>query len=308
MSDWRKPSEADPRRVKTAIAAAVVVACVALLLWWIHLARSEDETVSSNGFRDSGGPSGSPFSPERRSQTGLAFVRLGDVAGSPSSVKPEASASSAAVVSASAPSAPGLAAQVPGASPASAVPGAAGAPPDPKEMAAHGVPTDAAGLKKLGSDSALLTGAISKLLDHPRILKALLDNKLVVNALMDREDSKRNCSDAGALQSALSTPGATAYEKQMSPLISAALARPDAIVAMAGSEMGSRLMACPSVQGLARNTSGLMAIAAANPTAVSMVTDPRVVQAMTLTTAGTSLLGNVQSSVGTPSLPSGSPP
>ncbi|HEX4047446.1 MAG TPA: hypothetical protein VH309_06410, partial [Elusimicrobiota bacterium] len=175
---------------------------------------------------------------------------------------------------------------------------AAEAPPDPKELAAAGVPTDAAGLKRLGSDGGLLTGAIARLLDHPRILRALLDNKLVVDALMDRDDSKRNCADAGALQAGLSSPGAASYESQMMPLVSGVLSRPDTLAAVAGSRMASRLMSCPSVQGLAHDPAGLMAIATSNPQAVSMVSDPRVTQALSSTSEGSSLLGGVQSSVG----------
>ncbi len=296
--NWRRPGEDDGSDA-TKLAFGIGAAAGLLVLGWVFFARSGEEGVSSNGFRDGGaGGVASPFSRERRSQTGLAFVRLTE-SSAPSSVRPEALPGAAAAAPAlPAPSA-GVAPAPAGASPAGA-PEAAGpaAPPDPGELAKAGLPTDPAGLKRLGSDSGLLTGAIARLLDHPRILRALLDNKTVVDALMDREDSRRNCSDAGALQSSLSAPGAGAYETQMMPLVKAALARPEAVAAMAGSEMGSRLMACPSLQGLAHNPAGLMAIATANPQAVAMVSDPRVTQALTSSAQGASLLGGVQSSVG----------
>ncbi|MFI5349095.1 MAG: hypothetical protein ACHQ2Z_06100 [Elusimicrobiota bacterium] len=254
-----------------------------LILGWILFARSENENISSNGFNSGGGGgTASAYSSERRAQTGLSFVGRSDAASPIASAPASAAAATAAPAPASADAAP---------------------PPDPKEMAAAGVPTDAAGLRSLGSDSGLLTGAISRLLDHPRVLRALLDNRIVVAALMDRQDSKRNCSDAGALQAGLSSPGAGAYESKMMPLISAALARPDAVAAMAGSEMGSRLMACPSVKALANNPAGLMAIAAANTPAVAMVSDPRVAQALSTSVQGASLLGGVQSSLGGGSAP-----
>ena len=65
-----------------------------------------------------------------------------------------------------------------------------------------------------------------------------------------------------------------------------------------GSEMGSRLMSCPSVHALANNPAALTAIAMSNPTAVSMVSDPRVASALASTSQGSSLLGGVQSSMG----------
>ena len=295
MNGWRgwgdEEGGPDPRKISFAIGAGLG----ALVLCWMVFARSGEENVSSNGFSDGGaGVAPASFSFERRKQTGLSMVS-GAVAAAPSSVKTEAVPGSA---SGAAPAAAPPAAAV--RAPVAVVSETSGAvaPPDTKEMAAAGVPTDPAGLMKIGGDVGLLTNAISRLLDHPRILRALLDNTTVVNALMDREDARRACSDAGALQAGLSSPGAGAYEMKMMPLVSAALARPDAVTALAGSQMGARMMACPSAQALARNPAGLMAIAAANPQVVSMVSDPRVAQALASTSEGTSLVGGVQSSIG----------
>jgi hypothetical protein len=277
----------------TKLAFAIGAGLGLLVLGWMLFARAEDDKVSSSGFSDGGaGVASSPFSSQRRAQAGPAF------AGRSPEAAPSASAPLSGALSSVRPEAlPGAAASVAGSAAATTAAAAGNPPPDPKEMAAAGMPTDAAGLQKLGSDSGLLTGAISRLLDHPRILRALMDNKLVVDALMDRDDSKRNCSDTGALQAGLSSPGAGAYESKMAPLVSAALARPDAVAALAGSEMGSRLMACPSLQGLAHNPAGLMAIAVANPQVVSMASDPRVAQALSSSIQGATLLGGVRSSL-----------
>jgi hypothetical protein len=289
MSGWRGWGEAEtahPARLAFGVGAALGL----VFLGWMTVARSGEERVSSSGFSDGGAGAVSPGIFERRARTGLSLVGRGDAA-APASVK-------LGVLPGGGPAGAPLAAPAPSAAAAPAPAPSAAPPPDPQELAAAGLPTDAAGLKKLGSDSGLLTGAISRLLDHPRILRALLDNKLVVDALMDRDDSRRNCSDAGALQAGLSSPGAGAYESKMMPLVSAALARPDAVAALAGSEMGSRLMACPSVHALAQNPAALTAIAAANPQAVSMVSDPRVAQALASSAEGATILGGVQSSAG----------
>ncbi len=303
-SGWGGEEGPDPTKLAFAVGGVLGL----IVLAWMMFARAEDERVSSSGFSDgrAGVASSAFFS--RRGPKAVPFADRPAAAppssatfspGSLSSLRlePVPGASAGAAVSASgSASAPLAGSAAAAAAPSS--PGASGAAPDPKEMAAAGVPTDAAGLKRIGSDSGLLTGAISRLLDHPKILRALLNNKLVVDALMDRDDSKRNCSDAGALQAGLSSPGAGVYESQMMPLVSAALARPDAVAAMAGSEMGSRLMACPSVQALSHNGPGIAAIVLANPQAVSIATDPRVAQALSSTAQGAALLGGVQSSAG----------
>jgi hypothetical protein len=289
MNCWRRwggGGEEGPAPTKVSFAIGAGLGLV--VLGWMLFARGGDERVSSSGFSEGGAAlGGSPFSRDR--QTGLSFVSRAD-APAPSSVRLDAARGASPY--AAAPAAPSPAA------PASAAPPAAGpdaAPADPKEMAAAGLPTDPAGLRKLGGDDRMMTDAIARLLDHPKILKALFDNKLVVAALMDRETSKRNCNDAGALQSALSSPSAGSYTGRMMGLVSSVLSRPDTVAALAGSEMGSRLLACPSVHALASDPSGLMAIATANPQALSMVSDPRVAQALSSSAQGASLLGGVQS-------------
>jgi hypothetical protein len=267
-----------------------------LVLCWMRFARADEErVVSSSGFSESGaGLASSPFAPSRAPapapKTGLSLVSRSD-APPPSSVRLD-SAPGGDRYAASSPGSPSGAA----ANPAPAQAAAEAAPAaDPKEMAAAGLPTDAAGLKRFGSDNRMMTDAIARLLDHPRLLKALFDNKLVVSALMDRETSQRNCSDGAALQSALSSPGAGQAMNAFSGLISNVLSRPDTVAALAGSEMGSRLMACPSIHALASSPAGLASVVMSNPQAMTLASDPRVAQALTTLPQGPALLGDVQS-------------
>lgn len=300
MNGWRgwggrEEVGADPTNLKLSFAIGAGLGL--LVLGWMIFARAGDERISSSGFSEGGAAvASSPFSRERRAQTGLALVG-NSVAAPPSSVRLDSTPGSSPYAAGGvAPGASAAAAPAGTAAPAAAAPAPYAAPVDPKEMAAAGLPTDSAGLKKLGSNNGMLTDAIARLIDHPKILKALFDNKLLVSALMDSDTSKRNCSDAGALQSALSASSAGSYTGQMMGLVSSVLSRPDTAAALAGSEMGTRLMSCPSVHALASNPSGLMAIAMANPQALSMLSDPRVAQALSSSAQGASLLGGVQSS------------
>ena len=299
MNGWRGWGGGDEGPDTTKISFAIGAALGLLFLGWTHFARTDEESVSSSGFSEGGaGGASMPFARDpRAAQTGLSLVSRSD-APPPSSVRLDSTPGASPYAAPE--TAPG-ARPAAGDASASATAGAAAPPPaaapvDQKEMAAAGLPTEAAGLKRFGSDNRMMTDAIARLIDHPRILKALFDNKLVVSALMDRETSQRNCSDAGALRNALSSPGAGSYTGQMMGLVSSVLARPDTVAALAGSEMGSRLLSCPSVSALASDPSGLMAIATANPQALQLVSDPRVAQALASVPQGPPLLGAVQSS------------
>jgi len=292
MSGWRQPARAEPHD-NAKLALAIGMALGVLVLLWIVFARSGEESVSSSGFNEGGsGRAPASLAFERRGQTGLEMVHTG-LDAAPGAVKPEA-LSGAGTAASAAPAGPAPAGGL-GAGPGATAPaGGAAAPPDPREMAAAGLPTDASGLKRLGAEKGLLTSVVGRLLDHPRLLAAIFNNKLVVDAVMDRDVSRRNCSDSGALASVLSSPNSGPAAK-MAPLISNVLSHPDAAAAFATSEMGNRVLACPSVQGLVHNPSALMGVVTANPQVIALISDPRVATALSANSAGSAILGEVQS-------------
>lgn len=181
------------------------------------------------------------------------------------------------------------------ATPAGAAPNAADA--DARELAAAGVPFDAAGLARLGGQKGLLSALVTRLLDNPRVLKAVLDNKLVVDAVMRREISRRNCADAGALASVLSDP-ASPQVARLLPVVQQALARPAAAAAMVNTELGRRLMDCPSVSAMTANPSLLMSVAMSNPAALQVLSNPNLAGALASNPKAAGMLAGVQSSIG----------
>ena len=68
------------------------------------------------------------------------------------------------------------------------------------------MPTDAKGLRNLGAKEGLLSALAAKMLDHPKIMAAIFNNKQVVDAFMSRARVKENCESGGALKSYLSDP------------------------------------------------------------------------------------------------------
>jgi hypothetical protein len=284
--NWRKPGVEEPDQTKIALGIGMALGVV--VLCWIVFARSGEESVSSNGFRDGGaGRMAAAFSAPRRAQASPSTPQSAFSA-APSSVKTEALPGAAAAL----PAAP---APAPAAAPTAPPP--APAPVDPRELAAAGVPTDAKGLARLGAQKGMLTTVIGRLLDHPRVLAAIFNNKMIVDAVMDRDVSRRNCADAHALAGVLSSPN-SGPAKELLPLVSRVLSHPDAASAFATSEMGNRLLSCPSVSGLAHDQAALTGVVTANPQALSLLTDPRLTQALAANPEGGAVLSAVESGLG----------
>lgn len=287
----RKDDDTGPRLV-----AGAVVGLGLLTAAWLYLSGPGEQRLTGTAAFDQSGPSRVaprvPRAVERRTGTGLDMVSV-NFADGPTATRPEEASPYAAAPENAAPaSAPAASASAPAAQAAVPVPAA-----DPKELAAAGLPTDAKGLQRLGAEKGLLSAAVRKLMDHPRVLKAILDNKLVVDAVMGRETSRRNCSDPGALKSVLSDPKSGPMQN-LYPIIQQALSKPASAAAMLSSELGSRIMECPSTKAITSDPSMMMSVAMSNPAALKMVSDPRVAQALTANPQAAGMFANVQSGLG----------
>lgn len=276
-------------------AAALLAAFGALTAFWLLLSRPEENRLTGTRAFDLSGGVVTPRVPraiERREETGLTMVHTGFVEPEEPAPAPEGSA---------APQPPADAGPAPAAQPAP--PAAQAAPAGPieaasaQELGAAGIPTDARGLTRLGAQKGLLSGAVRKLIDHPRLLKALLDNQLVVDGLMGRETSRRNCSDPSALKSALSDTGSSAMRELM-PLVQQALSRPESASAMVGSRLGKALMDCPSTKAVTSDPGMIMSVGMANPQLLQLASDPRVASALSTSPQGSGLFSGVNGALG----------
>jgi hypothetical protein len=280
---------------------ALVAGFGALTAAWLLLSRPEESRLSgSRAFDQPGGPVAPrvPRAVERREGTGLTMVHTGLGA-------EEEGAQEGSPLSSVAPGAlPGPAAApapepAPQAAPRAA-PAAAAKAPDAaseKELAAAGIPVTPSGLKQLGAQKGLLSAVVKKMIDHPRVLKAVLDNKLVVDALMSRDTSRRNCSDPNALKSVLSDPNSSA-QQNLFPLIQQALSRPESASAMLSSRLGQAIMDCPSTKAVTSDPQTIVAVAMSNPKALQLASDPRVAQALTANPQAAGMFGSLQSGLG----------
>ena len=273
---------------------------VSMIGVWIWLAHPGDETISSRGFdMGIGGPSlarprdlpvgAAPVVTPRESGDVLAMIRREALPGSVDLSSPGPSADPGSMTKTPPPAAAGAAAP-------RAIPPA---PPeaDRHALAAAGIATDAKGLSNLGAQKGLLSAVTAKLIDHPSILRAIFNNKLVIDALMSRDVSRRNCSDSGALKSYLSDPNSAGMTKVF-PVLQSVLANPMTAATLAGTDMAKRLTECPSVQAMSKDPTILLSVVVSNPKALQLLADPRLAQSLAANAQASSLLSGVTASMG----------
>lgn len=309
MSEWREeraspvPWDWDGIKLKVLIGFG----CVAAVVAWMMFARPDDEAASSRGFNMGAvgsAPAGAPGRPfESRPKTSLEMVsaKIGDgPAGVTSSLYRQTAPSDASVAPAPAPSVAASPAPSAAPAPAPAAPPASAAD-EAKDLASAGIPTDARGLQNLGAKEGMLSSLAAKMLDHPKILAAVFNNKMVVDAFMSRARVRENCENGGALKDYLSDPKSGGMTKVF-PVIEKALSRPDnassLVSALAGTEMVKRLSDCPSLKQVGNDSSAIVSIAMANPKALGLVMDPRGAAALASNPQAAAALAGVTSKLG----------
>jgi hypothetical protein len=283
--------------------ALIGCVCGFAVIMWMMFASPDEEAASSRGFNlggEGGAPgaaSGRPF--ETRPKTSLDMVssKIGDgPAGVTSSLYRQAPSGEASVASGSpAPAAAPAAASAP---PASPTPSAAD---EAKDLASAGLPTDPKGLANLGAKEGMLSSLAAKMLNHPKILAAVFNNKMVVDAFMSRPRAKENCESGGKLKSYLSDSKSSGMSKVF-PVIQQALNTPDGgkglVTALAGTEMVKRISACPSLKEVGNDPVSIASIAMSNPKALSLVMDPRGAAALAANPQAAGALASVTSKLG----------
>jgi hypothetical protein len=293
MSDWEMDKEEPPPRDWGDIRnkALIGLGCTAAVIAWMVFARPTEQNVSGTGF-DMGSAGGSskgdrPFAARPKTSLDMVSSAIGDgppgvdpgiyrgVLAAPT-VDPAAPAAAASPAAAAGPPPP--AAPAPARNPAAMPPAPSNPADEAKTLASAGIPTDARGLANLGATEGMLSSMAAKLLDHPKVLAAIFNNKTVVNAFMARSGVKENCENGGALKSYLSDPKSGGMSKVF-PIIQQALSRPDGgsglVSALAGTEMVKAVSGCPSLKAIGNDSSSIAGIAMANPKALGLLMDPR---------------------------------
>lgn len=298
MSDRESWNWGDPK-----LNALIGAGCACLVIGWMMFARPDEEAASSRGFNLGGAGSvprsGRPFA-SRSPQTGLDMVSatIGD---GPAGVTPNSMLLPGGAPADAPPETLASAREAPAAPPADTAPPAPSPADEARDLAAAGVSTDPRELNTLGAKPGLLSALAAKMLNHPKVLAAVFNNKKVVDAFMSRSLVKKNCESGSALKSYLSDSKSDGMTKVF-PVIEKALSSPGTasglVSALAGTEMVKRLTACPSAKELSNDPTAVVTIAMANPKALGLLMDPRGAMALAANPQAAGVLAGLQSKLG----------
>ncbi len=268
----------DPHGVK--LGFAIGAACGLLVVTWLWLSRPEDVGLSSSGF-DAGGIAGGLASGSRPR---LFDARRPDVSPLLGRDDGAAPAPTAAVLSG-------------GSRAAVSQDGAA-------ELASLGAPSDPAGIQRVGTQKGLLSRLVAAAAAHPAALRALLNNKLLVDAYFSRDLVSRNCASGAALKSYLMNGSDPQGVSEEVSLVRSYLGDPaaasSAVGAAAGTEFAQRMASCPSLRQLAADPGAAVQIAGANPALVGLVTDPAAAAALSSSAQASAALAGVRAALSAP--------
>lgn len=311
MSDWDDDAPRRDDRGGADVKKGLLIGAVAAgaVIAWMVFARPSDELHSTSGFdmgSTSGSPSGGrPFEARPKTSLDMVSAKIGEAPSSvapgllPGSQEPQAAQDKVEPAPAAAAA---QAASAPAASKENPAAVAKESPEDEaKTLAGAGVPTDARGLNNLGAQPGMLSALAAKMLNHPKVLAAVFNNKKVVDAFMSRKTVQENCQNGESLKNYLSDPNSGGM-KNVFPVIQQALGNSATasglVSALAGTEMATRLTACPSLKQVGNDSSAITSIAMANPKAMGLLMDPRGMTALASNPQAAGALAGLQSKLG----------
>lgn len=144
----------------------------------------------------------------------------------------------------------------------------------PSEFAARlekaGVPTDPDGLASVGGAEGALVNVFGTLLSHSKLLRAVLDNRFVLDAYFRRPDVRAACSDMGALKKELAALVAK-------PVAQKALNSPQAVLELSQSRFYRRLRnECGTFKGMVDTPAVMQDVVATTPGLLAVFMNPNV--------------------------------
>lgn len=120
----------------------------------------------------------------------------------------------------------------------------------------------------LGAQKGYLSYAVGKVMNNPKAVSALLNNKYVVNGFMSRGTVKAATASPEGLANYLKGNGPANFLNN--PVVKAAMNNPAIVSAVAGSAIVSAMLNTPAAQGLMNNPDALAKLMESNPQLVGM--------------------------------------
>jgi len=120
----------------------------------------------------------------------------------------------------------------------------------------------------LGAQKGYLSYAVGKVMNNPKAVGALLNNKHVVNGFMSRGTVKAATASPEGLANYLKGSGPTNFLNN--PVVKAAMNNPAIVSAVAGSAIVSAMLNTPAAQALMSNPDQLAKLVESNPQLVAL--------------------------------------
>ncbi len=120
----------------------------------------------------------------------------------------------------------------------------------------------------LGAQKGYLSYAVGKVMNNPKAVGALLNNKHVVNGFMSRGTVKAATASPEGLANYLKGSGPSNFLNN--PVVKAAMNNPAIVSAVAGSAIVSALLDTPAAKGLMNNPDQLAKLVDSNPELVAL--------------------------------------
>ncbi len=138
-----------------------------------------------------------------------------------------------------------------------------------------------AATRKNSPAARLFVKTIEKAFDHPRALKAVLDNPLVIAAFFKSRRAQRNCKNPQAFADFLSDSSDPTGISLYTEGFRRSLDKPGATTAIVTSGLAKKVLTeCSAIGGVTRNQALVGQVAKENPQVLLLLADPRLVSAL----------------------------
>ncbi len=164
-----------------------------------------------------------------------------------------------------------------------------------------GTETAAAGIKELGSPKTsrhfglkrgAILAAVGGLMKNPGAVAAILNNKYVVGGFMARDTVKSATANSRALAAYLKNPD-NISGFMGNPSVRAGMNNSQMVDAVASSKLVSAMLDTPGGRGLLNDPSAIADVLAANPSLLSVLTNPNILAALMNNPATAGVVGNI---------------
>ncbi len=131
----------------------------------------------------------------------------------------------------------------------------------------------------IGSQKGYMTSLLGKVMNNPKVMKALFNNSLVVKGFMQRGTVKKALSSPEQLTNYITKTNAV-NNFLSNPVVQKALNSPAVVNTIASSKLMSEIINSPAISGLVKDPSKINQIISENPELGKLLSNPNIMNAL----------------------------